>query len=250
MVICNIVVPEDFEWDSEDGKLVAKHKLCPAINVVDDLTHIHTGVPTLFYSNKLAKKLWSDTIPARARKLNRFYWYTYALSEVPYENWIDEFVADAAKDYFQYVSNGIDVVFEDFNMVEFVSHLNPYPLIHEGGYEIYIADWRDREIIIHSIKKDTLEYIGIKPKEFLTQMYELLDYDFLSIEANRYDLRSKLNNKIPVFLDDLLFANSDQWFGIDEIIDYYSVIEIDRPKVITFYLRQSEYLRQKFELYR
>lgn len=251
MVICNIVHDSEMDWDSEDGKVLQKYGLCPAINIITDITHLDTTVPTLFYGNKVAKRfMGEEKITPRNRKITKFHYWSYTFAEVPYENWIIAFVKESADNYFKYVSNGIDVVFDEFNTTEFVEHLNPYPLIHEGGYEIYIADWRDREIIIHSIKKDTLEYIGINVKEFLTEIYEMLDYDFLSIEANRFDISSKVNNKIPVFLDDLLFANCDKWTGIDELIDYYSVIDITRPKVITYYLRQSEFLREKFNLYR
>ena len=250
MVICNIVHDPKIDWDSEDGKVLQKFKLCPAINIITDITHMDTTVPTLFFGNTVAKKaMGAEKITPRNRMINKSHFWSYTNAEVPYECWIDAFVNDSAKKYFQYIPNGIDVVFDEFNTTEFVEHLNKFPLIHEGGYEIYIADWRDREIIIHSIKKDTLEYLGINVKEFLTEIYGLLDYDFLSIEARRFDIEDD-NGKMPIFLDDLLFVNSDQWTGIDEIIDYYSVIDIDRPKVITFYLRQSEYLREKFNLYR
>lgn len=250
MDICNIVFDPDIDWNSESGKLLAKHNACPAVNVISDITHLNTSVPTLFYGKSVAEELWNDKVSIGRKQLSAFHWWSYTVDEIPYECWIDEFVEDAAKNYFKYVSNGIDVVFDEFDLGEFLGHLNPFPLVHKGGYEIYIADWRDREIIIHSIKMDTLEYIGIGVDEFLHEIYELLDYDFLTIETNRYDFYNNDQEKYPIFLDELLFANSDEWVGIDELIDYYSVIHIDRPKVITYYLRQSEYLREKFNIYR
>lgn len=241
MVICNIVVD-----GSQDMEPLRKHIKCPAINVIDDITHIHTEVPTLFYGYKNAVKHCGE-FDRGNRRINSSYLWTYSKEEVDFECWVDEFVETSTKLWFNFIDNGIDVVFDEFDTKEFVSHLNPFPLIHEGNFEIYIADWRDGNINIHSIKKDTLEYVGIEPKKFLEEMYSLLDYAFLTIEAKRFNLLSK---RYPLFLDDLLFANSNEWVGIPEITKHFSNVDIDRKKVIIYYLKRSEYLRPKFHLYR
>lgn len=240
MVICNIIIDK-----SCDTEALKKHAKCPAINIIDDITHIHTDVPTIFYGYKNAVKHCGE-FDRTKRAINSAYHWTYSKEEVDFECWLDEFVEDASNSWFKHIDNGIDVVFDEFDVKDFVSHLNSYPLIHEGNYEIYIADWRDGDIIVHSIKKDTLEYVGIKPKKFLEELYSLLDYRFLSIEAKRFDLSLK---KYPLFVDDLLFANSDEWVGIPEIIKHFSNVEIDRKKVIIYYLKRLEYLRPKFSLY-
>lgn len=250
MVVCNIVHDPKIDWESEDGRILAKYAKVPAINVVTDITHLHTEVPTLFYGYEVAQAaLGPDNVTRSNQRFSKSYSWSYMNREVSYENWIDQFVEESTLAWFKHVENGIDVVFDEFDAKEFVSHLNTWPLIHEGGYEIYIADWRDREVIIHSIKKDTLEYIGIKPQDFLWEIYEMLNFDFLTIDPKRFDL-IRAKGKYPLFLDLALASNSNEWVGIDHIIDYYSHIKIDRPKVITYYLKRAEFLRPNFTMYR
>ena len=235
MVICNIVL--------DDKTLISdKYINCPAINVIEDITFINTCVPTLFYGHDVAKKHLGDAFNRKYRKINDSYWWSYTDQEVSFDNWIDEFVDMAQRMWFKCINSGIDVVFDKaFDLSAFVDHLDPWPLIHEGTYEIYVGDWRDGVIVVHSIKKDTLEYMDIDPKKWMKAMYEQLNYNFLSINAKAFDLKQR---PIPIFLDDLLFANMDEWYGIDEIIDHFNAsgVVIDRTKVITYYLKQSQFL--------
>jgi len=180
-------------------------------------------------------------------KINRFYYWTYNDSEIQFENWIEDFIQKCFDEKFKYINNGIDVVFKTFNIEEFINHLNPYPLVHEGRYEIYIADWRDGDIVIHSIKKDTLEYVGVDPNRFILAMHKMLDYEFLTFESRQFQL---VNEKPPVFIDSLLHAFNNTWMGIDEIIEnfkYSGIESIDRKSIIVYYLQESEFLRDQFK---
>jgi hypothetical protein len=210
---------------------------------------LDTSVPTLFYGYTNAIN-HCGKFDRSIRKINTSYWWSYCSKEIKSENWIVEFVQNCEKEWFKHIDNGIDVIFDEFNVDDFVSHLKPYPLVHEGNYEIYVADWRDGDIIIHSIKKDTLEYVGINPREFLTSIHEKLNYNFLSIESSTHDL---IKEKKPIFLDDLLFANSDEWIGIKEITEHFknefSSIVVNRAAVIVYYLKQTKHLRSKFMMY-
>ena len=241
MVICNIVC------DGLKRPELKKYVDCQAINTITDITDLHTGLPTLFYGYECAREHFPD-LDRKNRTINEFYSWSYAEDEIPYENWVDEFVSSAGEKWFTFIDNGIDVVFDMFEVDAFCDHLFPYPLIQEGNYEVYIADFRDGDIIIHSIKKDTLEYVGIKVEDFLNEIYDRLEYRFISFEPKRFDLTSK---SLPVFLDTALHANGDKWMGIPEIINHFngSGVDIDRKKIIVYYLKQSKFLREKFNLY-
>lgn len=247
MVICNIVIDPNETYCESDELILGKYKLCSAIRVVDDITFL-TPSPTIFYGFKNANSRFKGELDRQEKWINKHYCWTYNDSEISFENWLDKFVDECFDKYFKYVDSGIDVVFErNFDWVEFTKWLHPYPIIHEGKYEIYIADWIDGEdITIHSVKKDTLKYINEDPTKFIHTLYQLLDYEFLSIDAKSVDLSMK---KKPIFLDDLLFANSNQWIGVDEVINNFSLVEIDRKKIIVYYLKQSAHLREHFEKY-
>jgi len=249
MVICNIVYDLDDTLSELDSKILKKYENCKAVNVVTDITNLDTSVPTIFYGYRTAVKNCGSVNRSR-RQINSSYWWTYSNNEIKSENWIVEFVQQCEQDWFKHIDNGIDVVFDEFDVNDFVSHLNPYPLVHEGNYEIYVADWRDDNIIIHSVKKDTLEYVGINPRDFLNSIHEKLDYKSLSIESATCDLIKK---RKPIFLDDLLFANSDEWVGIKEITEHFknefSSIVVTRAAVIVYYLKQTKHLRDKFMMY-
>lgn len=245
MVTCNIVYDDKIDWNSEDGKTIEEFKNIPCVNVVSDITFLKTEAPTLFYGYRNAVKNCGP-FDKSSRVINKSYAWTYSKGEVDFECWVDEFVNGATESWFKYVDNGIDVVFDELDIDAFGSKLGPWPLIHDGNYEIYIADWNNGEIIIHSIKKDTLEYVGIKPDEFMESLAEILDYKFLTFEADRYWNQKRLRKKNPIFIDLLLEAAGNQWMGIKEIIDQFSNVKIDRKKVIVYYLKQSEYLRPEF----
>jgi hypothetical protein len=248
MFICNIVYQEDPNVTSEDENTIKWLEECAAINLTTDLRDIIVEVPTLFWGITVARDMFPGFLDKSKRHIMGNYYWSYTDSEISHENWVTKFVKDCGNKWFNAKDNGIDVVFNEFDAQSFVDHLDPWPLIHEGTYEIYIADFRGDGIIIHSVKKDTLEYIDINPSEWLTVIYEALNYQFLSIESKRFDLKSP---KLPIFLDDLLFANVDKWNGVDDIISNFSksTVDIDRKKVITYYLKQSEFLRPKFDLY-
>jgi len=249
MFICNIVLNSQEKLNEKDEKIIGWMKTCPAINFIDNITFIHTEVPTLFYGHATTLDCFGDKFSRTERKINEHYYWTYSSGEVDHELWVEEFIKMCEIKWFKCVDNGIDVVFQKFDIEEFAKHLNPWPMIHEGKYEIYIGDWRDGEIVIHSIKKDTIEYLGVKHEKWLKALYKLLNYDFVALEANQFDI---FGDDLPVFVDDVLYANNDEWRGISEIIDHYHGVNIviDRKKVIIFYLNMSANLRQKFKLYK
>ena len=247
MVICNVVCRE-----TADIEGLNRLKNMPIVNVIDNITNIRSEVPTLFYGLALAQEHLGE-VDRKSTKISNHYYWTYSDKEYKAENWLEAFVKKSGEDWFKFKDRGIDVVFDKFDMADFVGDLQPWPMIHEGTYEIYIADWRlnidtTTSILIYSIKKDTLEYLDIDPKDFLQELYDALEYRFLAIEAKRFDLS---NENKPIFLDDLLYANTDKWVGIDEIINHFvgTGVEIDRRKVIVYYLKQSAFLRRYFSKY-
>jgi len=245
MVICNVVYDPIIEDD-----LINELKNSPVVNTIDSITHIRSEVPTLFYGYKHAKKCLGEKMTRGSTDVNKYYCWSYSDAEIKAENWVKKFIEQSGKQWFEHVDSSIDVVFEELDVDKFIEYLHPWPMIHEGTYEIYVADWsQNSNIKIHSIKKDTLEYLDIDPKDFLQELYDKLDYNFLAIEAQKFDLS---DDKFPVFLDDMLYASTNTWTGIDDIIDYFrgTGVEIDRKKVIVYYLRKSAFLRRYFSQYK
>lgn len=237
MVICNIVY--GLNIDKSDFEILEKLGKCKSINVISDITFLNTDVPTIFYGYKTAIKNCGE-FDRNDHQINSKYWWTYCNGEIESENWIFQFVKMCEESWFSYVDNGIDVIFDDFNLDDFINKLSSYPLIHEGEYEIYVAEFDDGVITIHSFKKETLEYSGVKPNDFLKYMYSKLDYNFLSFESKRYDLIENFHH--PIFLDDVLFSIYGELFEVKDVANNFkndfTQFFIDRPKVIVYYLKR------------
>ncbi len=246
MVICNIIHRESAFDTDVDKRLISKYKKCPAIDVVSDIPPT-ASLPSIIYGYGLAQAVTGKDVPRDTNKIKDNLYWTYSDSEIGFENWLDEFVRQIKEDWFRCLENGIDVVFNDFNVGEFAKALWPWPLIHEGTYEIYVAEVRgESEIVVHSIKKDTLEYIGIDPTGFLDDLHAKLGYRCLSIETPRHDLVRKPR---PVFVDDILYSETGVWNGVDEILANFAGFRLERKDILVYYLRVSKHLRPRFAEY-
>lgn len=249
MVICNVIYGENM--NSEDLEILGKLRLCKSINVLTDILNLDEGANTIFYGYGTASKYF-DIENRKNYRISDRCWWTYTNSEIKFENWIYQFIKKCESEWFSYKDNGIDIIFDDFNLDDFIGKLKPYPLIHEGDYEIYIAEYSDGDITINSIKKETLEYAGINPKDFLKYIYSKLDYNFLTFESKRYGLIQ--NDKLPIFLDDLLFSISGELFEVKDVVNHFrnefSSFKIDRSKVIVYYLKAVMDNKVDFILYK
>lgn len=248
MVICNVIYGENM--NSEDLEILGKLRLCKSINVLTDILNLDEGANTIFYGYGTASKYF-DIDNRKNYRISDRCWWTYTNSEIKFENWIYQFIKKCESEWFSYKDNGIDIIFDDFNLDDFIGKLKPYPLIHEGDYEIYIAEYSDGDITINSIKKETLEYAGINPKDFLKYIYSKLDYNFLYIDSKKYDL---INNPHPIFLDDFIFSNTGELIDISEVVDHFKCdltnFKIDRPKFIIYCLKRIKDMRGDFCLYK
>ena len=129
MVTCNIVVESSYE-NKDDLKLMSKYENTPSINVITDITHIDTSVPTIFYGYLNAVNHCGE-FDRSNKQINQMYAWTYNNKEMSFENWLERFVNDAEVGFFKYIDIGIDLVFEDFGIEGFIGGLSQYlSLIH------------------------------------------------------------------------------------------------------------------------
>lgn len=245
---CNILYDTEFK----DSLLFKKyrHKTHSPVKFSQDITELDTMVPTLVYGYKLAKSIFGDMISQTNRRINNHYYWSYNPTEMEKEDWSIKFVDTCIRSWLSCNKISVDVVFGGFFDVKgFIDKLGPYPMIVEGNFEIYVGDWSEKEVTVYSIQKQAFEYVDTNPQDVLTNMYTWLDNKFLTYDTKKFYSVDSNKNRNPVFVDELLFANSDVWIGIPEIHSIFEDMVITHNEVITYYLQRSECYREKFTLY-
>lgn len=235
MVICNIVS------ERIDG-VIEKYNKVPVINLVSDITHIQTQVPTLFYGYKTALKYFVNFNRSN-RRISKSYLWSYSFDEIKSEVWVDEFVKECLENYIKYKDIGIDTVFYDVDLSKICNSLNKYPLICSGNHLIYICDYTDDGIVVYSTKKDTLDYVGLSTEQILREIAETLNHEYLVVETNDTEIK----HPRPVNLLDMYCSITNESIGFDKLKSKFRGLkDLSKPEMLTIILQETKYLRGMF----
>jgi len=242
MVICNVLL------DTIDEK-ISNLNTKKIINVCTDLTQIDTTVETLVYGYSLAKKLFGKYLNPTTAKINSSYYWSFSTNEKENTTIVDEFIESRVKKYFKCIENGIDVVIKEFDIDIFVDHLTEYPLLHRGKHEIYVVDYRaSNQYIIHSFKKDTLEYSGVSPDVFFNAIIDKLHSECIMFSTDEIDLFND-REVLPLFLQDLYLAETNIWLTMKDIEREVMILKntntISKADVLIFLVKKLEFIRNR-----
>jgi len=243
MVICNIV------YDKKDDCL-QKYLDLPFINAADKHWKVKRNIPTLIYGFKLAKELYPNEIDPHNNciRTNGLLNWSYSIEEFENKCWLDSWITQSIEKHLRCVPNNIDVIFnKSFELKAFLEKIDPFPLVHAGKHEIYIAEKRDWDnaCIIHSFQMDNLTYAGIDPETFY---YELLNYfENRCVVLSTNDIDFTRIKNTPISFQDLSLASQNESIDIQKIIrTFSSFIPLSKEMVLTYFLKHDLYSKTLF----
>lgn len=212
------------------------------INVVTDIVHLHTGVPTLILGYDLAKETIGDVKPDQ-RKINQFYWWC----KPDDEDYIQRFVERCVTKSLDHVDHGIDPVFDGFDPDQFFESLSSFPLVHNGKHELYVVEDLGDKIVVHSLKHDALRYVGYDPDRIFEQLIVAWDGAVLVLSTDEFKLN--LDHQCPVFMFNLIEADHGQKMSINGLVGSFSPRYMSKPELLTYLMKKIAHLRVHFPLF-
>jgi len=235
MVICNLLVPVN---QSDE---ISQYKNKWYINMVNDITHLHTDVPTFIYTYELAKSTFSnqEINPTSDWKINDYYYWGDSIEKV------DSFIELCMKKWFNYTDVGIDLVFDEFDVDYFISNLSRWPILHNGKYELYFVEKRRENIIIHSIQKSNLKYSNINPEDLFLTVLNKLKGECLVLSSD-----DVLLNNIqfePIIIEDLIQSFLGELIRVNDVVNMFKPRYLTNGEVLVFYMKKIAGIREKFD---
>ena len=236
MKLMTIVVPDNNHDYSIDQ--IYSNEL---INVVNESDHKGSSLPTLIYTYELAKRLYPDTkfsILDEGGEIEVGVSWCFGSKERK-SDYIFKYIDRVVEDFLFYIDNGIDPVFDDFDVETFIGGLYPYPLIHKGKYEIYFVEMlKGNKVVVSSLKKDALIYAGYDPDEFFYTAIEMLDGECFVLSTDEFDF--DMSHSIPLFVVDFIQAKSGDVLTIDRLNDQLPMMTT-KGGILTYYLKLAHY---------
>ncbi len=234
MKLMTIVVPDN-NYDYSIDQIYSNE----LINVVNESDYKGSSLPTLIYTHKLAKRLYPDitfSILDEGGEIEVGVRWCFG-SEEKRSDYIFKYIDRVVEDYLFYIDNGIDPVFDDYDIETFIGSLCPYPLIHNGKYEIYFVEMlKDNRVVVSSLKKDAMIYVGYDPDEFFYTAIEMLDGECFVLSTDEFDF--DMTHSIPLFVIDFIQAKSGDVLTIDKLKDR---LPMTKGSILTYYMKLAHY---------
>jgi len=234
MVICNIIV---------ERKTELTESLPSFVNVCDKHWKVMDKLPTLIYGYRLAKELYPNDLKVGQLYLRQLIQWSYTEEEMQSECWLNDFIDESVAKHLQCSEHSIDVLFDhrNFDIGSFISGLSEFPLVHAGAHEIYVAEKRESQVIVHSFQMDNLRYAEIDPEAFFIQLVSELDSQCILFSTDEF--MESMFAKPPLSFQDLLLAKNGTEITFKEIITTFSphVNEFKKEMLLAYVLRHPLY---------
>lgn len=234
--VCNIISPDGYE-DSTLTKL-SKNTFVFSCN---DQKNLISGIPTLWYGYKFAvDKFGRAKIDMmKEGKFDDQQYWCYNDQEIA-SDYAESFVFDCVTRFLNHIDDGIDPVFEDFDMDSFISGLGEYPLIHNGKYELYFGEYTNSgDILISSMKKDALKYINIDPVELFYTIIDELEGRCMVVSTDEFDLFEV--DYEPVFIVDYIQSKIGSPITPERLIKSFYPRYITKGELLTYYMKLARH---------
>jgi len=232
--ICNILTDKKCYNESLE---LRPYKRIPGILVHTNEKNVYSckNGSTIIYGHKLAVKIGAPNLEI-----------SYNEFEMPNNVTLHKIVNRFLDCHFKHIENGIDVVFNEFDMENFCAKLIGRVLLHVGQYEIYVADMivhptiePIKKVIVHSIKKDTLEYIGIDPKEFVDDFLNTIQKPCVIFSTEEIDLLKLCPLGKVDFLIEKHFSETGRVIDLQKIVDIFSPIrKLTKEELLTYVVKK------------
>lgn len=250
MVLCNII--HDKLTDARDEEALKKYIESPLFNVCKKPSQILDGLPVILYGRKLATDAGYKIVGMDPNCLDKngyaTNWpilWTYAASELYEQMMLHDLAKSIIDRHFFYLDLSVDVVFHDWDYPSWLHKIYPWPLVHAGKYELYVAEKDDyNNISIHSFKYDNLQYAGIDPETMFYDIIRDLGSKCVVFSTAEIDL-TKLNT-IPISYQDLAQAHDGEIPTFSSIIKLYAPFrQLSKHDVLMHILRAKYFNKQK-----
>lgn len=243
MKMCNIVFGDLPDDDLTIKKLKKRNPFVNFIHV--DEYKKTNNLPTLWYGLKLTKSYFGDKFNMLSKNLGGEDKWCYAQSERE-DSDIDLFIHDSMSKFLLYVDDGIDPVFDGFDLDRFMEDLSPYPLIHNGKYELYFCEYFPKneeqfKVFISSMKKDALVYAGHDPEEVFYEAIDFLDGECYVLDTREFDFFCI--DYEPIFIVDFIQAKTGDILPPEVVVRSFSPRYVTKGELLTYYLKLANTLR-------
>jgi len=240
MKICNIVIPDGY-GDSTTRKLIDN----PLVNVCEISRmpgHDYDSwkaVPALWYGYRVAGQGFDfhniNILSEGYIQGTKDQYWCFNESERP-STYAEEFVYDCLTRVLLHIDDGIDPVFDGFDIETFVAGLGDFPLIHNGRYELYFGEYTpDGDILISSMKKDSLKYINIDPDDLFYNIIDDLEGHCMVVSTDEFDLFE--TDYQPTFIVDWIQSKSGNPLTPETIVSMFKPRHITKGELLTYYMK-------------
>jgi hypothetical protein len=224
-------------------------------NITSNLRSCIPGTTTIVYGYGLAKSAFPGLIdPLNRKVMDNLYWIP-----TKSEKYIGEKDESTAKLFASIIEEvlmrnveevEVDPVFGGFHKEDF-ANMSSGALIHNGRFEIYIGTF-GISYKLYSIKKDSLEFIGVDPEQYYQSLIDInvKDGGFI-LEFDEMGLRELDKISDTKFVVEFIQAITGELINLDTLLKEFSSAGMVGPKkylLLAYYMKILDNLATEYRV--